>query len=102
MKQIWGALLMSSNTASPPNNCRIHNIAQIIKQVMLSMTEAKQGALYINSKLATQMQLILAEMCHPQLPVPIQTNNSTAYEVVTNKIIPTPPKIDMQFHWLCN
>ena len=59
------------------------------------------GALYINSKLATRMWLILAEMGHPQPLTPIQPNNLTAYGIVTNKIILKATKaMGMQFHWL--
>jgi hypothetical protein len=38
---------------------------------------------------------------HPQTRTPIQTDNSTAHTLITNKILPKALKaMDMQFHWL--
>ncbi len=40
-------------------------------------------------------------MGHPQTCSPIQTNNSTAHALLTNKIMPKALKaMDMKFHWL--
>ena len=59
------------------------------------------GRPFVNSKLATQLRHTLVEMGHPQPPTPVQTNNSTAYGVVTNNIMPQATKAtDMHFHWL--
>ena len=96
-----GHFFMSTNTTFPPNNVAIHNVAQIIKNVMSSVEEAELVALYINSKIWTQIRHTLAMMGHPQPPMSIQINNLTADGVVTNKIIPKATKaMDMQFHWL--
>ena len=96
-----GHFFMSTNTAFPPNNGAVHNMAQIFKHVTSSTMETELGAFFVNSKLATQLQQMLAEMGHPQPSTPVQTNNSTAYGVVTHKIIPQEMKaMDMQFHWL--
>ena len=54
--RIGGHFFMSAYTAFPPNNSMIPNMVQIIKQVISSAAKTKLGALYINSKLATQMQ----------------------------------------------
>jgi hypothetical protein len=43
-----GHFFMSTNTAQPTNNGAVLTIAQIIKAVMTSATEAEIGALYIN------------------------------------------------------
>ena len=43
-----GHFFMSSNTATPPNKGAVMTIAQIIKVVMSSSTEAKLSALLIN------------------------------------------------------
>jgi hypothetical protein len=55
---------------------------------MSSAAEAKLGALYINAREAIPMRLLLKKMGHKQPPTPIQTDNSTAYGVVTNNIQP--------------
>ena len=44
------------------------------------------------------MHQILTELGHPQLPTPIQMDNSTTYRIVANKIIPKAMKTrDMRF-----
>lgn len=96
-----GHLFLSSNVENPPNNGAILNIAQIIKNVMSSATEAELAALYIVAKECIYIRLILEEMGHPQPPTPIQTDNKTAEGVINNKIQPKRTKaMDMRFHWL--
>ena len=61
--------------------------------------EAKLGALYINAKQAVIMQMTLHEIGHPLPLTPIQTDNSTTYGAISNKIIPKVTKaMDMCFH----
>jgi hypothetical protein len=68
---------------------------------MSSAAEAKLGTLFINAKMAFSMQNTLKEMGHPQTHTPIQTNNSTAHALLTNKIMPKALKaMDIRFHWL--
>jgi len=68
---------------------------------MSSAAEAELGALFINAKEAVYLQQILMEMGHPQPKTPIQTDNTTAEGVISNKIQPKHTKaMDMQFHWL--
>jgi hypothetical protein len=68
---------------------------------MLLATEAELGALFINTKMAVLVRCTLKEMGRPQTCTPIQTNNSTAHALLTNKILPKGLKaMDMQFHWL--
>jgi hypothetical protein len=69
---------------------------------MSSAAEAELGVLFINAKTAVSMQRTLEELGHPQTWTPIQTDNSTAHALLTNKILPKALKaMDMQFHWLC-
>ena len=92
---------MSITTTFLPNNGAIHNTAQILKHVMSLAAEVELGALFINSKLMMQLQHTLVETGHHQTPTQVQTNNLTAYGVVTNKIIPRATEVmDMHFHWL--
>jgi hypothetical protein len=47
------------------------------------------------------MRQTLVELGHPQPLTPMQTDNSTANALLTNKIMPKALKaMDMQFHWL--
>ena len=89
---------MSNNAQIPNNNGTVHTVAQIIKAVMSSAAEAELGALYINCREAIPAHHVLEEMGHPQPPTPMQTDNSTALGVVTNKIQPKRTKaMDMRF-----
>jgi hypothetical protein len=99
--RVGGHHFLSSNAAIPANNGAVLNISQILKAVMSSAAESELGGLFINAKHAVPQRTLLEEMGHPQPPTPIQTDNSTAYGVVTNKIQPKATKaMDMRFHWL--
>ena len=92
---------MSEDKRIPPNNGAVHNTSSIIKVVMSSATEAELGALYINTREAVPMRLLLQEMGHPQSKTSMQTDNTTALGVVTNTVQPKRTKaMDMRFHWL--
>ena len=96
-----GHMFMASNEEIPKNNGAVLNISQIIRAVMSSAAEAELGALYINAKTAVSIRHTLEELGHPQPRTPIQTDNSTAHALLTNKILPKALKaMDMRFHWL--
>ena len=92
---------MAGKENIPRNNGAVLNISQIIKAVMSSAAEAELGALFINAKTAVSMRQTLVELGHPQPLTPMQTDNSTANALLTNKIMPKALKaMDMRFHWL--
>ena len=92
---------MARDITKPENNGAMHTVTQIIKTVMSSAAEAEIGALFINCCKATPAWHLIEAMGHCQPPTPIQTDNSTALGVVTNRIQPTWTKaMDMRFHWL--
>ena len=92
---------MSSDKDIPRNNGAILNVSQIIKAVMSSAAEAELGALFINAKLAVPIRTTLVELGHAQPKTPMQTDNSTAHDVLNNTIMPKATKaMDMRFHWL--
>jgi len=96
-----GHNFMSSNDDIPTHNGAVLNISQIIQAVMASAVEAELGALFINAKTAVSMRHTLEEMGHPQPRTPIQTDNKTENDLLTNKITPKALKaMDMRFHWL--
>jgi hypothetical protein len=67
----------------------------------LTQQEAELGALFINAKTAVSMCHMLKELGHPQPLTPRQTDNITANDLLTNKIMPKALKaMDMPFHWL--
>ena len=76
-------------------------LLQIIRAAVSSAAEAELGALFINAKAAVSMRQTLEEMGHPQPLTPIQTDNSTAHALLTNRIRPKALKaMDMRFNWL--
>jgi hypothetical protein len=96
-----GHMFMAGRDNIPTNNGAVLNILQIIRAVMSSAMEAELGALFINAKTAVSMRHTLDELGHPQPPKPIQTDNKTANDLLTNKIMPKALKVmDMRFHWL--
>jgi hypothetical protein len=96
-----GHMFMSANGDIPTNNGANLNILQIIRAVMSSAAEAELGTLFTNAKTAVLMRHTLEELGHTQPRTPIQTDNKTTNDLLTNKIIPKALKaMDMQFHWL--
>jgi hypothetical protein len=96
-----GHIFLSSDTPIPPNNWAVLNIAQIIKNVMLSATEAELAGLYIMAREAVYIRIILEELGHKQSPTPLQTYNAMADAVINGKVQPKQTKaMDMRFHWL--
>jgi hypothetical protein len=94
-----GHMFMAGRDNIPTNNGAVLNILQIIQAVMSSTMEAELGALFINAKTAISMSYMLEELGHPQPPTPMQTNNKTANDLLTNKIMPKASKaMDMYFH----
>jgi hypothetical protein len=94
-------MFMAGRDDIPTNNGAVLNILQIIRAVMSSTAEAELGALFINSKTAVSMRHMLEKLGYPQPPTPIQTDNKTANDLLTNKIMPKALKaVDMHFHWL--
>ena len=91
---------MSSDSEVPPNNGAVLTIAQIIKAVMSSAAEAKVGALFINCGKAIPAWHTLEFMGHPQPPLPIQTDNTTALGIVNQNVMEKLKSMDMKYHWL--
>ena len=99
-KNNGGHMFMAGPEEIPINNGAVLNISQIIKAVMSSPAEAELGELFINAKTAVSMRQTLKEMGHPQPRTPIQTDNSTAHALLTNRILPKALKaMDMRFNW---
>jgi hypothetical protein len=86
--QARGHMFMAGMEEIPINNGAILNILQIIKTVTSLAPEAELSALFINTKTAVYMQCRLEELGHPQPQTPIQTDNSKAHALLTNKILP--------------
>jgi hypothetical protein len=61
-------------------------LSSIIKHIMYSAVEAEVGSIFNNAKEAAPLRVMLEEMGHQQPPTPIQTDNSTAYIILNNKV----------------
>ena len=85
---------MSNEATIPQNNGEIINIAHIIKQVMSSATDTKLAALYILTRKAIYIRIILEEMGHKRPPAPLKTDNAFSDTVCNRKIQPKRKKIN--------
>jgi hypothetical protein len=82
-------------------NKAILSIAQIIKFVMASASEAELAALFITAREMIPQRQTLINMGWPQPKSPIQTDNSTAAGVTNKTIVPQRSKMmDMRIWWL--
>ncbi len=91
---------MAGRDNIPTNNGAVLNILQIIQAVISSTAEVELGTLFINAKTAVSMHHTLEELGHPQPPIPMQTDNKTAHDLLTKKIMPKALKVMERFHWL--
>ena len=99
--RVGGHFYMAGHEKIPVNNGAVLNISGILKHVVSSAAEAEIGGLFINVKAAIPIRQTLIEMGHPQPPTPMQTDNSTAYALITNKIRPKALKsMEMRFNFL--
>ena len=82
-------------------NSSIAAITKIIKNAMVSATQAEVAALFLNARFSIPLRLTLIELHRPQPPTPICADNSTVDEI-TNSIIKQKKTnaMDMQFYWL--
>ena len=73
-----GHLYLGNKSEPDILNGAVLNLATIMKMVLSSTAEAKFGALFHNTKEATPLRTTLEELGHPQPPMPILVDNSTA------------------------
>ena len=98
-----GHYFLSGQPTKTPvqHNGAIHTVCGILKHVMSSAAEAEVGALFINGKETTVLRLTLLDMGWPQLPTPIQTDNSTASGIINRSIKQHRSRaMDMRFYWI--
>ena len=69
--------------------------------VMESASEAECGSLFNNSKKDVSLRTTLHEMEHPQPPIPVKVDNSTAIGFASKQIKQQKSKsMDMQYYWI--
>jgi hypothetical protein len=68
---------------------------------MSSATEAELAGLYIITREAVYIGIILEKLGHIQPPTPLQTDNAMADGIINGKVQPKQNKaMDMRFHWI--
>ena len=94
-------IMLSEDFPIPLHNGPVLMVAQIIKNVMSSASEAELAGLFTIAKEMVPLRQALIKMGLPQPKTPIQCYNSTAVGVANKTIIPRKTKsMDMKSHWL--
>ena len=94
-------MFLAEDEPIPKWNEPVLIIAQIMKFVMASVSEAKLGAMFITAQTMVSQQNTLEEMGWKQPRSPIQTDNSAAAVVVNNTIVPRKLEaMDRRLYWL--
>jgi hypothetical protein len=86
---------------SPQQDKAILNVASVIKNVVASAAESEVGACFHNAQSGAPLRVTLTEVGHIQPPMPLCTDNSTAFGILNETIkqkISTA--MDMRYHWL--
>jgi hypothetical protein len=82
-------------------NGSILNVAAVIKNVVASAAESEVGACFHNAQSGSPLRVTLIDLVHTQPPTPLQTDNSTAFGILNEKIKQKRSKaMDMRYHWL--
>jgi hypothetical protein len=85
----------------PPYNGAIHTISSIMRNVMVSATEAEIGTVFQNARDCVPLHIALEEMGHPQAATSIQTDNTCAAGLINETVKQHCSKaIDMRFYWI--
>ena len=94
-------MFLAEDEPIPKWNGPVLTIAQIMKFVMASASEAELGAMFITAQAMVSKRNTLEEMRLKQPCSPIQTYNSAAAGVVNNTIVPRKLKaMDRRLCWL--
>jgi hypothetical protein len=99
---------MGSNTykANRLTNGAILIISTFLKHVMSSAAEAEIVAVFLNAKRncpsqRTVLFTTLEELGHPQPPIPLKTDNTTATGYINGKVKEKHTRaMDMHFYWV--
>ena len=102
--QIAGYFYMNNSPSSTPLpvlNGAILVECKTLRHVVASAAEAEIAGIFHNTQIAIPLRHILITLGHPQPPIPIKTDNSTAHGFIHNNINKKRSKSwDMRFYWL--
>ena len=76
-------------------------IEKILEMVVASVAEAEVVALYLNAREIVPLRVTATELGHPQPPIPLRADNSTADGIMNKTIKQRQSKaMDKRFYWL--
>ena len=82
-------------------NGAFFTLCALLRSVVASAAEAELGALFLNCKQAAIFRVTLEEMGHPQPPIPINCDNSTAVGIANNTVKRQRSRaMEMHFFWV--
>jgi hypothetical protein len=67
-------------------NGSILNVAYVIKNMVASAVESEVGACFHNAQSGAPLRVTLAELGHIKPPMPLRTDNSTAFGILNETI----------------
>ena len=92
---------MTDESENPPNNGAVMTISQIIKAVVSLAEEAELCSPFVNFREGIPARIVLEEMVRKQPPTTMQTDSTTALDVVNNNIVSKQLKpMYMRINWL--
>ena len=84
-------------------NGAFFTLCSILRFVVASAAEAELGALFLNCKQAAIFRVTLEEMGHPQPPIPVNCDNSTAVGIANNTVKRQRSRsMEMRFFWVAD
>ncbi len=84
-------------------NSAFFTLCSILRFVVASAAEAELGTRFLNCKQAAIFRVTLEEMGHPQPPIPVNCDNSTAVGIANNTVkCQRSRAMEMRFFWVAD
>ena len=93
--------LTGDHTQNPKLSGAIHVECKTLHRVVSSTAEAEVGGVFHNALISIPIRTLLHALGHPQSPISVITDNSTAFDFIYNNVHQRRSKSwDMQYYWL--
>ncbi len=100
--RMW-PLFHGFETGCYETNQAFFTLCAILRFVVASAAEAELGALLLNCKRAAIFCVMLEELGHPQSPIPVNCDNSTAVGIANNTVKrQRSHTMEMRFFWVAD
>ena len=91
----------NKKSPNPPLNGPIHIECKLLRHVVTSAAEAETAGLFVNCQKILEIKHMLHALGHPQVAIPVKTDNATAASFVTDMLKQKRSKAwDVRYHWL--